>query len=73
MQILGSRYNHNKSDGTCRYGTLCTFAHGEVEVRSKADNLMEIQPNMMGINPSMMNDPNFLMQMNMMMYQGILI
>jgi hypothetical protein len=29
-----------EKDGTCRYGTLCTFAHGDTEIRTKTDNLL---------------------------------
>ena len=35
-----------EKEGTCRYGTLCTFAHGDTEVRSKTDNLLLNTPQM---------------------------
>lgn len=59
-----------EKDGSCRYGTLCTFAHGEAEIRTKADNLIMNAPmNNPFMNQMMMNppyvDPNFPMQ-NMM-------
>lgn len=51
-----------KLDGTCRYGTLCTFAHGDTEVRSKNENILRVQQQMfpfMDMNPMMtpMNMP----------------
>jgi hypothetical protein len=65
-----------EKDGTCRYGTLCTFAHGDTEIRTKTDNMMVGgqpgggydfmmgQGGMMG-NPGYM-DPNFQGMPNMM-------
>jgi hypothetical protein len=35
-----------EKEGTCRYGTLCTFAHGDTEIRTKTDNSMLTQPQM---------------------------
>lgn len=35
-----------EKEGTCRYGTLCTFAHGDTEIRSKTDNLLLNQQGM---------------------------
>jgi hypothetical protein len=57
-----------EKDGTCRYGTLCTFAHGDTEVRSKTDNLL-IQGNqgmgfydpMQGMQGMGYSDPNLMM------------
>ena len=60
-----------EKDGTCKYGTHCTFAHGDSEIRQKADNLYQIQPFQMmfnpyfaGMNPMIMNKG---MQMGMPM------
>ena len=41
-----------EKDGTCKYGSHCTFAHGDNDLRSKADNYTNYQPssNMMGQN-----------------------
>lgn len=55
-------------EGNCRYGNSCTFAHGDTDLRSKSDNNMMSDPNVVG---NMMNflDPNFMammMQQNMM-------
>lgn len=63
-------------EGTCRYGSLCTFAHGETEIRSKTDNLLmtptmdygypQMDPNMMNpmMNPYAMGfDPYMMMGM----------
>ena len=64
-----------EKDGTCRYGTLCTFAHGDSELRSKSDNIAYSQNGQMNNqmypimnNPFMMGmDPNLMMPgMNIM-------
>lgn len=61
-----------EKDGTCRYGTLCTFAHGDPELRTKTDNMLLGQPyggvdmmNPMMGSPGMGQDPNMAMP-NMM-------
>ena len=33
-----------EKDGNCKYGSLCTFAHGDTELRTKNDNLSQIGP-----------------------------
>ena len=64
-----------EKDGTCRYGTLCTFAHGDTEIRSKTDNLLLNQQQMgyydmqggmgfPGMGQGMNYDPNFMPMMN---------
>lgn len=68
-----------EKDGTCRYGTLCTFAHGDTEMRTKTDNLMLNQGTMgfydqmggmQGMMPGMQGgqfDPNMAMMNPYMM------
>ncbi len=41
-------------DGTCKYGAHCTFAHGNEELRNKADNLSQFNPSMQFMMPVMM-------------------
>ena len=57
-----------EKDGTCKYGSHCTFAHGDNDLRNKADNLYSMQPQMgMGMyNPMnmMMENPYMMMQQN---------
>ena len=33
-----------EKDKTCKYGVHCTYAHGEEELRNKADNLYQMNP-----------------------------
>ena len=33
-----------EKDKTCKYGAHCTFAHGDAELRNKADNLYQFNP-----------------------------
>ena len=42
-----------EKDKSCKYGAHCTFAHGDEEMRNKADNLYQMQPMM--FQPFMMN------------------
>ena len=53
-----------EKDGTCRYGTLCTFAHGDTEIRSKTNNLL-LQNQSIGLYDPMQGmgyiDPNLMM------------
>ena len=69
-----------EKDGTCRYGTLCTFAHGDQDLRTKTENLLLNQQQSgyydmqmgMGFPPGtgqnvpgvMGYDPNFPVAMN---------
>ena len=51
-----------EKDGTCKYGKHCTFAHGDNELRSKNENIYQMQPQML-YNPFF--DP-MMLQMQMM-------
>ena len=63
-----------EKDKTCKYGAHCTFAHGDEEIRNKADNLyqfgssMPTMPFMVPICPPM--DMN---QMQQLMANGQLM
>ena len=63
-----------EKDKTCKYGAHCTFAHGDEEIRNKADNLYQFgssiptMPFMVPICPPM--DMN---QMNQLMANGQLM
>ena len=55
-----------EKDGTCKYGSHCTFAHGDADLRSKADNYTQIAPNMNMMNPNFMYDYSMMQQMGAM-------
>jgi len=69
-------------NGSCKYGSVCTFAHGDTEVRTKSDNNLQMSENaitldtMVPTNMSqyLMNDPNYIynlmLQQQMMEMQG---
>lgn len=50
--------------GTCKYGSRCTFAHGD-DLRTKADNLNQIQPSLNNMMNANMMNPNFMYDYNM--------
>ena len=60
-----------EKDGSCRYGSLCTFAHGDEDLRTKSDNIIATQAQMNNqmFSPMAMgmNNPMF---MNMKMQQN---
>ena len=57
-----------EKDGTCKYGSHCTFAHGDADLRSKADNYTNLQPNIMNMmDPNMMYNYQMMQQMGMML------
>jgi hypothetical protein len=60
-----------EKDGSCRYGSLCTFAHGDEDLRTKSDNIIatQAQLNNQMFSPMAMgmNNPMF---MNMKMQQN---
>ena len=46
-----------EKDHNCRYGSLCTFAHGDEELRTKSDNMLSNQPQLgLGFMPMAMDN-----------------
>ena len=57
-----------EKDKSCKYGAHCTFAHGEEELRNKADNLYQMAPSNVGmVFPAFMMDMSQMQQMQQMM------
>lgn len=61
-------FEKNLKIGNCKYGTLCTFAHGDSEIRTKNQNNMSGMGN--NQNMSMMNQmvPGYFPPMDPNMY-----
>ena len=49
--------NYEK-DKTCKYGIHCTYAHGDEELRNKADNLYQMNPTFPLMMPIIANPQN---------------
>ena len=66
-----------EKDGTCKYGLHCTFAHGEEELRNKADNLYQFNPSMQFMMPMIVSpigmDMNQINQIPQFMPNGTLM
>ena len=68
-----------EKDRTCKYGAHCTFAHGDSELRNKADNLYQMNSSFPVMMPMMIPpqgmDYNHMQQLMMsnqlMMGMGI--
>ena len=69
-----------ETTGSCKYGSVCTFAHGDQEIRTKSDNNIQMSENAINLdsglnqnimNPYLMQDPNFIY--NMMMQQQMMM
>jgi hypothetical protein len=68
-----------EKDHTCKYGAHCSFAHGDAELRNKADNLYQMNPGFPVMMPMMippqgmdMNQmQQFMMGNQLMMGMGI--
>jgi hypothetical protein len=71
-----------ETTGTCKYGSVCTFAHGDNELRTKTENTQKMSENSIlmdtgfapnTMNPYLMQDPayiyNLMMQQQMMSMQ----
>jgi len=74
-----------EANGTCKYGSVCTFAHGDTELRTKSDNNLQMSENAISMdtgfmpmqgNPYLMQDPRYIynlmlqQQMQEMQMQG---
>jgi hypothetical protein len=62
--------------GSCKYGSVCTFAHGDTELRTKSENNLQMSENAITMdtgfmpmqgNPYLMQDPNYIY--NLMLQQ----
>ena len=69
-----------ETTGSCKYGSVCTFAHGDNEIRTKSDNNIQMSENAITmdsglgqntLNPYLMQDPNYIY--NMMMQQQMMM
>ena len=68
-----------ESTGSCKYGSVCTFAHGDNELRTKSDNNLQMSDSAVtmdsnfqsNLNPYLMQDPNFVY--NMMLQQQMMM
>ena len=47
-----------EKDKSCKYGAHCTYAHGEEELRNKADNLYQMNPTFPLMMPIITNPQN---------------
>jgi long-subunit fatty acid transport protein len=62
-----------EKDHTCKYGAHCTFAHGDADLRNKADNLYQMNNSLnmmvpMAVPPGMdMNQMQQIMLSNQLM------
>lgn len=65
-----------ETNGSCKYGSVCTFAHGDTELRTKSENNLQMSENAITMdtgfmpmqgNPYLMQDPNYIY--NLMLQQ----
>lgn len=65
-----------EANGSCKYGSVCTFAHGDPELRTKSDNNLQMSENAITMdtgfmpmqgNPYLMQDPSYIY--NLMLQQ----
>jgi len=62
-----------EKDKTCKYGQHCTFAHGDEELRNKADNLYQFNPSMPLMMPMVMMPTQDMNQIQQLMANGQLM
>jgi hypothetical protein len=67
-----------ESTGNCKYGSVCTFAHGDNELRTKSENNLKISENAVNVdnnfninNPYLMQDPAYLYSMFQQQLMGM--
>ena len=56
-----------EKDKTCKYGIHCTYAHGDEELRNKADNLYQMNPSFSLMMPIIANPNMDMAQMQQFM------
>ena len=56
-----------EKDRTCKYGVHCTFAHGDEDLRNKADNLYQMNTNIQMMVPMMFPQGMDMRQMEQIM------
>eukprot|EP00340_Litonotus_pictus_P008314 CAMPEP_0170519614 /NCGR_PEP_ID=MMETSP0209-20121228/4967_1 /TAXON_ID=665100 ORGANISM="Litonotus pictus, Strain P1" /NCGR_SAMPLE_ID=MMETSP0209 /ASSEMBLY_ACC=CAM_ASM_000301 /LENGTH=195 /DNA_ID=CAMNT_0010805551 /DNA_START=141 /DNA_END=728 /DNA_ORIENTATION=+ len=65
-----------ETNNSCKYGSVCTFAHGDNELRTKSDNNLQMSENAITMdtgfmpmqgNPYLMQDPSYIY--NLMLQQ----
>ena len=56
-----------EKDRTCKYGAHCTFAHGDEDLRNKADNLYQMNTNFQMMVPMMVPPGMDMNQMQQIM------
>ena len=65
-----------EKDHTCKFGAHCTFAHGDSELRNKADNLYQISPSFQVMMPMIMppaQGMNFNQMQQLMMSNRLML
>ena len=62
-----------EKDRTCKYGAHCTFAHGDEDLRNKADNLYQMNTNVQMMVPMMLPPGMDMNQMQQIMLSNQLM
>ena len=62
-----------EKDKSCKYGAHCTYAHGEEELRNKADNLYQMNTNVQMMVPMMLPPGMDMNQMQQIMLSNQLM
>ena len=62
-----------EKDHTCKYGAHCTFAHGDAELRNKADNLYQMNPTFPVMMPLIMPSQGMDQMQQLMMSNQLMM